>query len=122
MSKIEETFHGNKIVVDKFIENEGIPHAEMYRISVFNQSNHYHDEITLTESQWAELKRFMLDGTDGVIAKTFNEEEIEEQFKPRFGGANEKYRDFYRAGWRSAFDYVNSKILRGGNSNERRRI
>ena len=118
MSKIEQLFHGNKIIVDKFTENGGIPYAETYRISVFNQWNNYHDELTLTEDQWAELKRFMLDGTDGVIAKPFTDDEIDTQFRPRFGGANPKYRDFYRSAWNAAFEYVNDKLLKGESNHE----
>ena len=117
MAKIEQILHGKHIIVERLIENAGIPHSDTYRISTFNQWNHYHDEITLTEEQWAELKRYMLEGADGVIAKPFHEKEMEDEFKPRFGGANPKYRDFYRAGWNAAFEYVNAQLLKQKHQN-----
>lgn len=106
--KIKEIFHGRKIVVDTFPENAGIPRAEMYRVSTFNDENHYHDEISLTEEQWVDLKNFM----DGSNCRPFSEDEINDEFQPRFGGANPKYKEFYSAGWRAAFDYVNEKLLK----------
>lgn len=110
MAKIEQLHHGYRLIIDRFSDNAGIPHSDMYRVSTFNDENHYHDELSFTEDQWAELKRFVLEGTDGVVAKPFYNEEIENEFKPRFGGANPKYIDFYRAGWNAAFEYVNEKI------------
>ena len=111
MSKIEQLHNGYRLVIDRFSDNAGIPGAEMYRVSTFNDENHYHDEISLTENQWKELKDFILGGADGLISEPFYSDEIEKEFKPRFGGANPQYRDFYRAGWDAAFAYVNKKIL-----------
>lgn len=111
MAKIEQLFNGRRIIIDRFSDNAGIPDSDMYRVSTFNNDYHYHDEISLTEDQWEELKRFAINGSDGVVCEPFSECEIEEEFKPRFGGTNPKYRDFYRAAWNAAFEYVNRKIL-----------
>lgn len=112
MAKIETLHNGRHLIIDRFSDNAGIPYSEMYRISTFNNDNHYHDEISLTEDQWIELKKFAIDGSDGVVCEPFTENEIDKEFKPRFGGANPKYRDFYRAAWNAAFEYVNDKILK----------
>lgn len=112
MSKIEQVFHGYRLTVDKIVDNEGIPDAELYRISVFGEGNHWREEITLTEGQMSELKRFLAENASGIIAKPFGTDEIDNEFRPRFGGANPKYREFYYAGWNAAFEYVNYKILK----------
>ena len=110
MSKVETIHHGYHLIIDRFIENAGIPRSIQIRISTFD-NHHYHDELTLTEDQYAELKQFVREDTDEVICKPFSDTEIDKEFQPRFGGANEKYRDFYRSGWRAAFDYVNHILL-----------
>lgn len=110
MAKIEQLHNGYRLIVDRFSDNVGIPRSDIYRVSTFNDENHYHDELSFTEDQWAELKQFVLDGTDGLVSKPFYDDEIANEFKPRFGGANPKYIDFYRAGWNAAFAYVNEKI------------
>ena len=110
MAKMEQLHNGYRLIIDKFSDNAGIPHADMYRVSTFNDSCHYHDELSFTESQWKELKDFVVSGADGLVSEPFYEDEIAREFKPRFGGANPDYIEFYRAGWNAAFAYVNEKI------------
>ena len=112
MAKIEQLHNGYRLIVDRFSDNAGIPHSEMYRVSTFNDDHHYHDEITFTEDQWKELKDFVVSGADGLVSEPFYDDEIVKEFQPRFGGANPQYKDFYRAGWLAAFEYVNDKIRR----------
>ena len=109
MAKLKQIHHGYGLIIDQFSDNAGIPKAEEYRISTFNE-HHYHDEITLTKDQYTELKNFFLSDEDGVIAEQFTTKEIEDAFLPRYGGANPEFRQFYHWGWVSAFQYVNDKI------------
>lgn len=60
MSKVQTIFSGCGIIIDKFIENGGIPYSDMYRITVFDRNNKYKDEIVLTEKQWDEIKKLLL--------------------------------------------------------------
>lgn len=111
MAKIETLHNGRHLIIDRFSDNAGIPNSDMYRVSTFNNDYHYHDEISLTEDQWEELKKFAINGSDGIVCEPFSEREIEDEFKPRFGGVNPKYVDFCRSAWNAAFEYVNKKIL-----------
>lgn len=111
MAKIEQLYHGRDIIIERLSDNVGIPHSEVYRVSTFSDEHHYYDEISFTEEQWAELKKFAINGSDGVVCEPFSEREIEDEFKPRFGGVNPKYVDFCRSAWNAAFEYVNKKIL-----------
>lgn len=111
MATINTIHNGRYLIIDEISGNVGIPHSDMYRVSAFNNDYHYHDEISLTEEQWQELKKFAINGSDGVVCEPFSESEVDEEFKIRFGGANLKYRDFYRDAWNAAFEYVNKKIL-----------
>lgn len=112
MSKIETLHNGYRLIIDKFLDNAGIPHSEQYRISTFNTEGHYHDEIVLTEDQWNELKNYVAGLKEGIISKPFSDYEIKKEFQPRFGGANPTFRDFYLCGWTAAFSYVNEKLLK----------
>lgn len=110
MSKIEQLHHGYRLIIDRFSDNVGIPDSEVYRISTLNNEHHYHDEITLTKDQYAELKNFFLSNEDGVIAEQFTTKEIEDAFLPRYGGVNPEFKEFCHWGWVSAFQYVNDRI------------
>lgn len=110
MAKIEQLHHGYRLIIDRYSDNAGIPHEDMYRVSTFNNDNHYHDELSFTEDQWKELKDFVLKGADGLVSEPFYDDEIYKEFQPRFGGVNSEFKELCWAAWNSAFQYVNEKI------------
>ena len=112
MPKQETIHNGYELTIYRTIRQDKFSGKQEFTVSNLNHNPVVHDEMKFTESQWAELKEFFRKDFDGILYKPFSEFEIEQEFRPRFGGINPDFLDIGRCIWRQAFEYVNQKLRR----------